>query len=262
MNSIECVVTRLERLPNPDECWLHCDYCARFFQYKDALPGMSPRDRCPFPDCSGDGLGFGLFMWDDMREAKDPRWPASTNELRHGMRSPEMEPFYADQLQMRTTRLLSAFSQSAERLTLEQPPMYLPAFLKLASDLCWDLTEEEPECGFASAELALSIIDQLPVWSNTKALEQAPRMTAELKALFSFAKRTETIEDAGDWLHVLETEDIDALLRCTMLEDPRLNRTVTQPSCRSVRKHKSVRKPAGSRSRNVARRQRKKRFDH
>jgi hypothetical protein len=89
---------RLRANTNPDDCWLWCLHCERFFRAHSLCVGnLGERDACPFADCAGVGLGFVIFIWDDFREPSDPRWPRSTAELEHGMRSPDMGVFYGQE---------------------------------------------------------------------------------------------------------------------------------------------------------------------
>ena len=233
---IEDPRARIRRHPNPDECWLLCDECRRFFQYKSALPsGSYPHDACPFPDCHGYGLGYLLFFWDDLREPEDPRWPSSEEELHHGMRAPEMEEFYAAQLHARIARLLDGFASSQERASLAADPHYLQPFLQMMSDLCCDLTDEA-DASF-DPDSALMLLDQLPVWSQTADLDEAPRMLDELRAFFAYAKRADAIADAAKWLALLD-DDVVEVLRDTMKIDPRLKRFRQASPNHAVRGHR------------------------
>jgi len=221
---IEDVRARLEQHANPDDCWLYCDECCRFFQFRAVLDKQSPGgERCPFADCNGCGIGFNLFMWDDLRESDDPRWPTSTDELTHGLRAPEMAPFYEGQLAVRIHRITSAFARSVELAEYldGQPPRYLPEFLQMASDLCWDLTDEEEGCHFFP-DLARELLGDLPVWSQTADPAEAPKMRAELRAFFRFAERTRCAPNPSEWSEVLAADDIDEMFRFTMLHDRRL----------------------------------------
>lgn len=219
---IEDPRARLSRQANPDDCWLWCDNCQRFFQYRSALPsGVYPRDACPFDDCYGVGVGFNLFIWDDMREPEDARWPSSVDQLEHGMRSPEMAPFYEAQLRRRIDALIDAFAGSPELAALGEPePCYLGAFLKMMSDLCWDLTDDDG-ASFDKV-LARELVFELPVWSHTADFDEAPRMTAELRAFFAFAERTGAVRDAARWQELLAADDTDDQFRFTMEHDRRL----------------------------------------
>lgn len=223
MIAIEDTRARLERHPDPDDCWLWCDLCNRFFQYKSAGPSaLYPQDACPFDDCYGHGVGFHLLLWDDAREPDDPRWPSRTGELSHGMRSPDMEPFYRAQLEARIDALASAFARSPEAGDAlgDEPPRYIRSFLQLASDLCWDLTDLN-EAGF-SGRLARELLADLPVWSQTAQPREATRMTAELRAFFGFAERTNAVADAKHWNRLVCEREIDAVFRHSMRTDWRL----------------------------------------
>lgn len=230
---IEDARSRIERHPNPDDAWLWCMLCRRFFQYKNALPsGQYPHDACPFRDCQGYGLGCDLLWWDDTREPDDPRWPKSTDELEHGLKSPDMEPFYAAQLTARIHHTVSAFARSRElEISLGgQPPCYLSSFLQMMSDLCWDLTEDD-DFGFAP-DLAEETIGELPVWSRCADPGEAPRMAAELRAFFAFAARTDAVADAASWCDFVAGHDLEGKFRHTMRTDRRLQQPVRSRPCR------------------------------
>jgi hypothetical protein len=234
-NVIEDPRARIRRHPNPDQCWLLCDECRRFFQYKSALPsGSYPHDACPFPDCHGYGIGHLIFFWDDLREPEDPRWPSSEEELHHGMRAPEMEEFYQAQLHSRIARLLEGFAGSQERATLAAAPRYLQPFLQMTSDLCCDLTDEDD--AWFDPESARMLIDQLPVWSQSADVAEAPRMLDELRAFFAYAQRAAAIADAEKWLALLD-DDVIEVLRDTMRTDPRLKRLRQPTRSHAVQRH-------------------------
>ncbi len=172
---------------------------------------MGPGDACPFPDCLGVGLGFELFIWDDLREPEDPRWPSSPDQLRHGMRSPEMESFYREQLQARIERTVSAFEASPERVALlaGQTAHHLTGFLKVQANLAWDLTDpDEP-----SKEPDPSDIELVPHVARIVDPDEAPKLLAELRAFFAFAQRTQTVQGAGQWRQLLEGDDMEPMLR-------------------------------------------------
>lgn len=222
---VEPIAPRLARAHDPDEVWLWCSLCERFFQYKHARE----RDACPFADCHGHGIGFEIMWWDDMREPEDPRWPASTDELAFGMASPDMKPFYEARVAARIDAMVSAFAASPELASAlgGQTPRYLRPFLKMMSDLYWDLTDED-EAGF-SEFTAQELIGQLPVWSRTADLAEAPIMAAELRAFFAFAARTAAVKDAAAWLALVNELDLDDIFRDTMQTDRRLRPARPRP---------------------------------
>jgi len=135
-------------------------------------------------------------MWDDLREAKDPRWPSCEDQLEHGMHSPEMAPFYRAQLDARIGQLVEQFTNSAEcaAALAGEPPRYLRPFLQMMSDLCWNLTEASAASFFELT--ARHIISELPVWSQTSEPSEAEPVTVELRAFFAFAERTGRVQDA------------------------------------------------------------------
>jgi hypothetical protein len=214
---VESVQARLAREANPGECWLWCDECHRFFQRKSVR-----RDACPFSDCCGYGVGFNLLMWDDRREPEDVRWPRSIDELEHGMRSPDMELFHAVQLDERIDHLLGEMMGSAEMDALDgESPRYLGAFLKMMSDLSWDITRDDDGGGFDDM-MAAELVGELPVWSRTADPAQVPRMLRELRAFFRFAARTGRVRHAARWLDVVSEAETAERLRHTMRHDRRL----------------------------------------
>ncbi len=247
MIEVEDIRSRLARAANPDHVWLCCGVCQRFFQYENAC-----HDGCPFEDCTAYGHGIELLWWDDLREPDDPRWPKSTEELEHGMEAPDMEPFYAAQLTARIHAMVSTFARSPEVESLPggSPPRYLSSFLKMMSDLCWDLTEPD-DVGFAE-HLARDLIGEVPVWSQTADPAEALFMTAELRAFFAFARRTGAVKDAAAWLAFVTELDLDHIFRHTMETDRRL-RQLRRPAQANQRPTTSRRRQRAKRRRRRAR---------
>ena len=124
--------------------------------------------------------------------------------------------------QLRIAELADSFANSREAHELGSEPRYIAVFLQMMADLSWDLTERDGAS--FSPELARAVLDQLPAWSRTIDLREAPRMSSELRAFFRYAHRTERVDHAVDWLEVLAAGDIDDLLRITMATDERLRR--------------------------------------
>lgn len=208
MRVIEHPGPRLEAMSNPGECWLWCDECKRFFQYKRAKPwGGRARDACAFSDCTGYGLGYNLFIWDDMREPDDPRWPSSTDQLRHGMRSPEMESFYAQALQARIARLVAAFEACPERASSPNAARYVPGFLTMLSDVESDVTDGDPLPQPDSELLGL-----IALWQTDSTASEARAIVRELREFFAFAMRTGTVGGAKAWDERFAEADIEAEL--------------------------------------------------
>lgn len=216
--------SRIEGCANPDDCWLLCDECRRFFQYANAKPSpFYPQDACPFSDCDGLGIGFRIYLWDDLREPGDARWPSSTTELDHGTRAPEMEPFYEEQFRLRREHILSAFAASAHAARLEGPPRYLDTFFRMMADLCWDLTDTECDLGFG--EDLTEVVYELPVWAQQANPPEAERMHAELRAFFDFAAESDSIVDAPVWAGFWQSRDWHAeRFAETMATDNRLSK--------------------------------------
>ena len=76
----------LEQSANPEEEWLWCIFCERFFQAKHLrMDYLGNRQGCAFCGCAG--FDCALFKWDTFREAGDSDWPSSTAELQHGLYS-------------------------------------------------------------------------------------------------------------------------------------------------------------------------------
>lgn len=227
---IENPLERLQASSDPGKCWLMCDECRRFFQYERALPDAGrPHERCPFPDCYGVGLGFNLFLWDALREAGDPRWPDSSDQLENGMPVPDPEPFYAAQLAARIEQMVGAFAGSPEcaAALADGSPRYLAAFFKMMSDLCCDLTDPEDP---VPCSLAWDNVDQLPAWSQTGDLDEVPRMLAELRAFFAFAARTGTVNEAATWVEHLADDEAADMLAHAMRTDRRIRPATQRPS--------------------------------
>ncbi len=218
MITLEHPREHLATLADPGEAWLCCHKCDRFFQYKNGVD--DDEVRCPQPDCHGIGMGFNIFLWDGMRVHDDPRWPKSSSELAYGQRAPDPEPFYFEQLRLRSEKLSVDFDGSSENHEIGAlPNRFLRPFFKMMSDLSCDVTTPS-ECEF-SRELAYAVED-LPVWSRTTGHEAAEQMRDELVAFFRFASRTDAVPDAQEWLAFLTDIDLVERLEYTMQNDPRL----------------------------------------
>ncbi len=209
---IEPVEQRIA-LENPEECWLWCEACRRFLRYATISD-----ERCPFSDCFGVGFGFTLYMWDDMREPADPRWPSGVDELHHGMKSPKMERFYAERTRSRIDDMVHRFQSSPE--AGRQPPRYVAEFLHMMSALCWDLTEHSEYESF-DPQLARELIRDLPDRSRTRDPELAADMAAELRAFFAFAARTRAVDNAQAWCDLLASFDLAEVFEQTINADHR-----------------------------------------
>ncbi len=209
--------SRLNALDDPAECWLRCDECSRFFQYRNAGPSsLYEHDACPFPDCCGAGIGFELFIWDDKREPEDPLWPSSSAQLFHGMRSPDPEAFHHAQVERRRAQLIAAFVQSPEWAQLQRTdgPRYLRPLMHMLSDSDCDLAGGEPMVLEIDAEYLFS----LPIYCRTAEVAEAPAVMAELRAFFSFARRTQAVAEPEAWLALLATEGAELQLREGLLQ--------------------------------------------
>ena len=75
----------LARSPHPEEEWLWCLECTRFFQAKHLqIDSSSSREGCPF--CGAAGFNVDIYKWDALRhDEPGERWPKSESELSHGM---------------------------------------------------------------------------------------------------------------------------------------------------------------------------------
>lgn len=77
----------IERAEQPDEVWLWCLHCDRFFQVKHLMVDfLGNRQGCPF--CGAAGLSVDIHHWDSFGR-DNPRWPSSIDELRYGMQAPK-----------------------------------------------------------------------------------------------------------------------------------------------------------------------------
>ncbi len=93
----EPVVKTLQHHAAPEEAWLWCALCRRFFQRKHAAVNcFGSREACPFDDCSGQMFDLDILVWNACRRDDDPRWPTSEAELAHGLRSPDAPAKGAD----------------------------------------------------------------------------------------------------------------------------------------------------------------------
>lgn len=83
----------LASLDDPGQFWLHCLHCNRFFQAKDLrIDFIGNRQGCAFADCGAAGFDVDIHPWDTWRNNRDPRWPASPDQLRRGMEAPQGPP--------------------------------------------------------------------------------------------------------------------------------------------------------------------------
>jgi len=66
----------------PDDSWLWCLHCERFFQAKDYAQklGAGFGGKCPF--CGASGLGIDIYPWCQCEEFD--HWPKSESELSYG----------------------------------------------------------------------------------------------------------------------------------------------------------------------------------
>lgn len=70
----------------PDDVWLWCLHCYRFFQVKHlVIDHVGNRQGCPL--CGAAGLSIDIYLW-NTEAINNPRWPTSIDELHYGMRSP------------------------------------------------------------------------------------------------------------------------------------------------------------------------------
>jgi hypothetical protein len=81
----------IEQAEQPEEVWLWCLHCERFFQVKHLkIDFLGHRGECPF--CGAAGLSVDIHHWDSFG-TDNPRWPSGISELSYGMRSPgDTEP--------------------------------------------------------------------------------------------------------------------------------------------------------------------------
>lgn len=234
MMVIEPIEACIARTPDPDLHWLCCQECERFFHFSRLVDANTNWPLCPFRDCHGYGWDFHIFFWDVFREPEDDRWPDTAAGLRHGMRMPQMDSWYEARRQERIEALVARFEASEEHRG-GQPSRYVRPFLKMSGDLCWDLSDPE-DCGDFQEDLAIGLLDDLPVWANTAELDEAPRMLAELRMFFAFAERTGAVEQAQEWRRVLGEDALVELFRHTMRHDRRLRPRSPARSKRDLRR--------------------------
>ena len=231
----------LAQLHTPADRWLWCILCDRFFLLSSTRHrGGRDLHRCPFSDCTGHGLDFELFPWDTARVPEDPRWPASDSELRHGMRAPDYATFAKAQFEKRLAPLLRAFEASPEyRAEFERPPRYTEAFLTMMAGvyLC-DLTDVDDDHLYT--DLAGELICDLPIYARTADPDEAPRMLAELRALFAFAARTNSLGAAREYAALLRDDRFVDHFRHVMRTDRRLRdlRSPRRPPKKATRRRK------------------------
>ena len=84
VNIVDSVAVVIDRSDKPDDVWLWCIFCERFFQAKYLrIDYQGNRQGCAFCGCAG--FDCAIFKWDTFSEG-DPDLPRSESELRHGLR--------------------------------------------------------------------------------------------------------------------------------------------------------------------------------
>lgn len=84
MEIVDSLHLVLQRSSAPEEEWLWCIFCERFFQAKHLrIDYLGNRQGCTFCECAG--FDCAIFKWDTFRESENPAWPASAADLKHGM---------------------------------------------------------------------------------------------------------------------------------------------------------------------------------
>jgi len=84
----EPLVRTLDRAEKPEECWLMCLHCNRFFQVKHLqVDFLGNRQQCPFLDCGAAGFDVDIHLWDTWRQKGRPGWPTE-DQLVFGMEAP------------------------------------------------------------------------------------------------------------------------------------------------------------------------------
>lgn len=73
----------------PDDAWLWCLHCERFFQAREYAVklGKGFGGRCPF--CGAAGIGLDVYFWDDWPKQHEEMWgfwPKSVAEISYGMK--------------------------------------------------------------------------------------------------------------------------------------------------------------------------------
>jgi hypothetical protein len=230
----------------PEDCWLWCILCERFFLLSSArAAGGGNLDCCPFSDCTGHGLDFELYPWDTARVPEDSRWPASDAELYHGMRAPDYASFARAQFDKRLAPILRDFEASPEYCAeFERPPRYTEAFLSMMAGVYhFDLTDPDDELHYS--DIADELICDLPVYAHTADEDEAPRMLAELRALFAFGARQGCLGGAREYAALLQDDRFVEHFKHVMRTDqrlrdlrPRSERPTKKPAQRRKRRKK------------------------
>ena len=197
-HTLDIALPVLDRLAScaPEQQWLWCAECQRFFHYRQVVYDRGDV-RCPFDDCRGTGFDFDLLFWDCKREPEDARWPSCTTDLHHGLRSPDMSAFYRRRARRRHAELLAAFERSPERARLAAGGglRFVGPFLAMTHGYAWEVDDD-----FFHAGLAVELLDDLPRWAERS---EPARMLAELQAFWAFAARTRQLPTAALWVALL-----------------------------------------------------------
>jgi hypothetical protein len=82
----------LQNSSAPDDEWLWCIYCERFFQARHLrIDDQGNRQGCAF--CSSAGFDCAIHRWDTFRdESGGEVWPSSVGELSHGLSLRSLNP--------------------------------------------------------------------------------------------------------------------------------------------------------------------------
>ncbi len=172
----------IARAPHPQETWLWCLHCERFFQVKDLVFDGWRFERCPFEDCGAIGLDFDIFLWNDFRAPGAGGWPTSEAELRFGMRSPDMTAWTEEQQRRERTALVAAFlaSDEATDLGLTWAPWTDAVLATLQG---FGMPPSQVDAAFLGETLA-----DLGFWVDCEPGD-APAIVRELRGFFGFAAR-------------------------------------------------------------------------
>jgi hypothetical protein len=225
----ESLYKLIEQAPHPEELWLWCSQCERFFQFRSLRRDfLGNQQGCAFADCDGAGFDVNIQPWDSLREEDDPRWPTSTAQLHHGLRSPSMEEFYEQVDRRRLASVLTRFAASPELAALGlSAPRWTPQFLEQMDNVSLD-----PD------DIPVDFLDQCfsEVFGQNVVckVDDVPSIVAELAAYFRFSARVLEPEgeardggvcgDAAACAELLGSGALDEALRHEIGQRPRRSR--------------------------------------
>lgn len=202
---LEPVQKVLAASSSPNDEWLFCDGCRRFFQYRNARrPAVFSRWGCPFCDV-GD---IEVFAWDAKRPKGESPWPSSCGELTHGMEAPDLESFYTERAEQTRAGVVEAFGASSRWRALRRDDW--PRWVEHMLYMYW--TWDYPPEAIDSSAFIEDWTELYAFWSDALP-DDATDIVAELAAYFGFAVESLGHSHAAACAAIVRGAGAEALLR-------------------------------------------------